>query len=186
MTEADLARARLCDDISRVASGDRGALRAVYDRTSGKLFGICLRVVHNREAAEDVLQEVYLKVWNRAAHFDRDRASPITWLCAIARNSAIDWRRSNDRRHEEPEDIIQSAAADVAAFHVVEQDHDERVLVAQCLETLDEHQHRFIRAAFFEGYTYSELADRSKVPLGTMKSWIRRGLERLKRCIDGG
>lgn len=186
MTEADTARARLSDDLSRVAAGDRAALQTVYHSTSSKMFGICLRIVQNREAAEDVLQEVYLKVWHRAGHFDRDRASPITWMCAIARNSAIDWRRSQTRRQEEPEDVIHAPQDGVAAVNVVEQDHDERMLVAQCLETLDEHQHRFIRAAFFEGYTYAELAERSKVPLGTMKSWIRRGLERLKRCIDGG
>ncbi|UZK70657.1 sigma-70 family RNA polymerase sigma factor [Sphingomonas sp. S1-29] len=186
MTDADSARALLCDDIARVAAGDRAALKAVYDRTSAKLFGVCFRIVKDRESAEDVLQEVYLKVWHRAARFDRERASPITWLCAIARNSAIDWRRTSERRLEDPDELIQTAFADVASTDENMVDHEGRMLLAQCLDTLEEHQHHSIRAAFFDGYTYAELAERASVPLGTMKSWVRRGLERLKRCIDHG
>lgn len=88
-------RERLVGTLSRVARGEQEALRELYAATASKLFGVCLRISHDREAAEDILQDVYLKVWNKAGRFDAARASPITWLCAIARNTAIDWRRAN-------------------------------------------------------------------------------------------
>lgn len=182
MSEADLARMRLSDDLGRVGTGDRAALARVYENTSSKLFGIVLRILHDREASEDVLQDVYLKIWNRAQAFDRDRASPITWMATIARNSAIDSRRTRDRRQEEPEELIQTAFADVAAGDMT-RTQDDRLQLNECMDELEEHQRQFIRSAFFDGFTYVELAERATVPLGTMKSWIRRGLERLKRCL---
>jgi len=91
--DADVKRKQLAAALNRVAHGDRPALRLVYDMTSAKLFGACLRILNDRSEAEDVLQEVYLTVWNKAAGFDEARASPITWLVAIARNRAIDRAR---------------------------------------------------------------------------------------------
>ncbi|TKD51251.1 sigma-70 family RNA polymerase sigma factor [Sphingomonas baiyangensis] len=179
MQHADAARHELSDELARVGAGDCAAMKRVYDRTSGKLFGICLRVLHDREAAEDALQEVYLKVWHHARAFDRERASPITWMCAVARNTAIDWRRGSER-----------GAVHAAALHdgtpQVGGDTDADILLRQCMDQLDERQHASIRSAFFDGYTYAELADRAAVPLATMKSWIRRGLERLRKCLDHG
>lgn len=184
MSEADFARARLNDDLTLVAGGDSAALARVYERTSAKLYGIVLRILHDREAAEDVLQEVYLKIWHRAPSFDRNRASPITWMATIARNSAIDNRRATVRRHEEGDDLIQGLAADVPSGDMTT-GPDQRLQLADCMGVLEDHQRQFIRSAFFEGFTYAELADRASVPLGTMKSWVRRGLERLRRCLDG-
>lgn len=184
MSEPAAARTRLSDDLALVGAGDRTALQRVYERTSNKLFGIVVRVVNDREAAEDVLQEVYLKIWQRARSFERDRASPITWMAAIARNSAIDSRRARARRNEESDELIQAPAADVASDDMWN-DHDDRMQLAACMGELEEHQRQFIRSAFFDGFTYAELSERASVPLGTMKSWIRRGLERLRRCLDG-
>jgi len=141
--------------------------------------------LNDRSEAEDVLQEVYLTVWNKAAAFDEARASPITWLVAIARNRAIDRARSRARsRRSEPIE----AAADVAdpgasAFESLAsaQEHERLKL---CLDEIEEHQALAIRAAFMGGFTYEELAERSGVPLGTMKSWIRRGLAKLRECLE--
>lgn len=182
MHEAEVARSRLCDDLALTGRGDRAALARIYDHTSAKLFGIVLRLVGDRGAAEDVLQETYLKIWSRAGSFDRERASPITWMATIARNSAIDRRRAADRRPEEAADLTELAPAAEEPAGI---DPGERIELAECMGTLDEHQRRFIRSAFFDGYSYAELADRASVPLGTMKSWIRRGLDRLRRCLDG-
>lgn len=177
MQTADVARARLNDDLALAATGDRAAFGRIYESTSHKLFGIVLRLVHDREVAEDVLQEVYLKVWDRAASFDAERASPITWMATIARNSAIDNLRRRERRREDGEAAEQPDPA-------VSSDPDLRIGLTRCMNLLEEHQRQFIRSAFFDGYSYSELASHAAVPLGTMKSWIRRGLERLRFCLD--
>ncbi|CAN5220659.1 sigma-70 family RNA polymerase sigma factor [soil metagenome] len=182
----DVQRERLVAALGQVARRDRAALRQVYDMTSAKLFGICLRISADREGAEDILQDVYIKVWNRADRFDAGRASPITWLCAIARNSAIDWTRSARR----PGTVSQDAAADVAdeslaADTLIEQAQGA-ARIHECLDMLEDKQRSAIRAAFFDGLTYADLADRMAVPLGTMKSWIRRGMQQLKGCIGDG
>jgi RNA polymerase sigma-70 factor (ECF subfamily) len=184
--DADTERERLITALARVAGRDRSALRQVYTMTSAKLFGICLRISADRDAAEDILQDVYIKVWNRADRFDAGRASPITWLCAIARNTAIDWRRSTRRTTIAPEeDAAQVSDTAPLADMVIEHDQHSMRLFA-CLDELEERHGMAIRSAFLDGLTYAQLADRMAVPIGTMKSWIRRGLQRLKACIGDG
>ena len=169
--------------IGAVAAGDRAAFRAVYERTSAKLYGICLRLLGSEAEAEDVLQEAYVTVWRNARRFDSAKASAITWLAVIARNKAIDRLR---RRRPVADGL--EAAAEVPddgplATAVIEQKDDARRL-AHCLDQLDERARAMIRAAFLDGASYPELAEREGVPLGTMKSWIRRGLTRLKGCVE--
>jgi RNA polymerase sigma factor (sigma-70 family) len=169
--------------IGAVAAGDRAAFRAVYERTSAKLYGICLRLLGSEVEAEDVLQEAYVTVWRNARRFDSAKASAITWLAVIARNKAIDRLR---RRRPVADGL--EAAAEVPdegplATAVIEQKDDARRL-AHCLDELDERARAMIRAAFLDGASYPELAEREGVPLGTMKSWIRRGLMRLKGCLE--
>ncbi len=181
--QAQLAREQLIAALDRVAAQDRGALRQVYDMTSAKLFGVCLRISADREGAEDILQDVYVKVWNRAGRYDPAMGSPITWLCAIARNSAIDWRR----RHARTDMLPQEAAAQIADPGIGADMAIERAegvaRIHACLDELEERSRTAIRAAFFDGLTYADLAQRMDVPLGTMKSWVRRGMQRLKACI---
>lgn len=184
MIAAELVRARLSAELERVAQGDRAALRAVYDLTSAKLLGICMHFLSDRALAEDVLQEVYLNVWQGAAAFDPQRASPITWLCMIARNRAIDWRRASGRY----EAAVRAAADDMPVEtttgdggSAAEERHQ---LLHRCLATLEAAPRASIRSAFLEGFTYAELATRASVPLGTMKSWVRRGLAQLRKCIE--
>ena len=175
--------------LSDVANGETNALRIVYTMTSAKLFGICLRICGERASAEDVLQTVYIKVWERAGQFDATRASPITWLATIARNGAIDWRRSVAGR------AARDTLPEQAAFAVADDAPraDQSLVAAEagehlhrCLGALEERTRACIRSAFFDGSTYAELAAREGVPLGTMKSWIRRGLMRLKDCLGDG
>jgi RNA polymerase sigma-70 factor (ECF subfamily) len=187
MTEnsnATARRDRLSALLNRVARGDKLALASVYEQTSAKLFGVCLRIARDRDAAEDILQNVYLKVWNRAGRFDRNRASPITWLCAIARNTAIDWVR----KHGAPRLVLSEApdrlVADVAGPLEAMAAEASRAQVFDCLEALPTNEQRAIRLAFYEGSSHSELAEIMQVPLGTTKSWIRRGLNRLRGCLQ--
>jgi RNA polymerase sigma-70 factor (ECF subfamily) len=169
--------------LDAVARGDRIALSALYDRTSAKLFGICLRLLGSESEAEDVLQEAYVSVWRNAARFDPAKASPVTWMAVVARNKAID----RLRRRTLPIEAI-DAAADVAddsptAFDLVQQSQ-ETARLSSCLDELDEKPRAMIRAAFLDGASYPELAEREGVPLGTMKSWVRRGLLSLRGCLE--
>lgn len=186
VTPDTAARERLNDALSRTAQGDRAALRELYALTSAKLFGICIRICDDRGGAEDVLQNVYLKVWRQAGRFDPARASPITWLAAIARNAAIDWQRTKRRGADAGIDAALNVADDRPLADAAIEDVQEQARMSRCLDELEQRIGGAIRSAFFGGYTYSELAVRESVPLGTMKTWIRRGLLQLKACLADG
>jgi RNA polymerase sigma-70 factor (ECF subfamily) len=180
-TSADQLSIRL----QAVGRGDRAALADVYSATSAKLMGVCPRILGERSEAEDVLQETYIAVWRRAGTYDPAKAGAISWLVAVARNKALDRIRAGKvRRASAPLD----AAGEIAdparsALSVVETEDENRALM-NCLEELEGDQRASIRAAFLDGLTYEELARRRDVPLGTMKSWIRRGLMKLRGCLE--
>lgn len=171
-----------------VANGSRSAFEALYRATSSRLFGICLRLVPDRAEAEDVLQEVYTSVWNKAAQFDVARASAFTWLGMIARHKAIDRLRALPASHGQAQIEFTEFAekipdpTDSPLQHAEAMTQRERL--EGCLEQLDERRRTLIRTAFFEGATYEELAARSGSPLGSVKSWIRRGLMQLRTCLE--
>jgi RNA polymerase sigma-70 factor (ECF subfamily) len=170
--------------LPRIAEGDRAALRALYAATSAKLFAVCLRILSDREECEDVLQDVYVTIWRRADRYDPARASVTTWLCTIARNRAIDRLRARGPLAQGPpaEELeIADEAPGPEALLAATQDAGR---LAGCLGELDARTQAVIRTAFFEGVTYEALARRLDAPLGTVKSWIRRGLARLKGCLE--
>lgn len=184
---ANSSRARLNQALAQVAQADRDALRDVYEMTSAKLFGICLRICRDREVAADIVQETYLKVWQRAGRFDPERASPITWLCTIARNGAIDWCRANHMAFvgNDVDELAGIADGGPSAIETIET-AQRASRIHHCLDELGGNPAEVIRSAFFQGFTYNQLSERMNVPLGTMKSWIRRGLAQLKECIGDG
>lgn len=184
-TDRNRERSLLVQALVQVAQGDREALREVYARTSAKLFGVCLRILGDRSEAEDALQEIYLVVWRRAGTFDPGRTSPITWLAVLARNRAIDMLRASGRpRATEPiERALEVPDSEPDALSLLETDQESGRLMG-CVGELEKRQAEAIRAAFFAGLSYPELASRSAVPLGTMKSMIRRGLLRLRECLE--
>lgn len=181
--DADQQRAELVAALARVAGGDKSALEDVYRRTSAKLFGVVLRILHDRGEAEDVLQDVYLTVWKKAAMFDASRASPVSWLAALARNRAIDRLRASGRRTFVSDDALATAVDDAPlASETLEADEAAGQLHA-CLDELKTEHAALIRQAFFGGLTYAALAERAGTPLGTIKSWIRRSLIKLRACM---
>lgn len=181
--DADLSRQALTANLARVASGDRSALQAVYDATSAKLFGVCLRILNDRSEAEDVLQEVYITVWSKADRFDASRASPITWLAALARNRAIDRQRQVGRRSFQTIDEAKAVADDSESSLDSLVRGDESRRLQGCMSELDKSHEQALRSAFFDGRTYEDVAALHGVPTGTMKSWIRRALMKLKACL---
>jgi RNA polymerase sigma-70 factor (ECF subfamily) len=182
-----LAVATTPEDLSnlmtRIGGGDRSALRQLYDATSAKLFGVCLRILSDREESEDVLQEVYVTVWRRADRFDPSRASVMTWVSTIARNRSIDRLRARGpMAYAEPVEEMEIADKAPGAEALLEAAGEDARLHA-CLSELDDRTENVIRTAFFEGVTYEALARRMDTPLGTVKSWVRRGLAKLKGCL---
>ena len=176
---------RLRDLLVAVGGGDAGAFERLYESTSAKLFGICLRVLQQRSDAEDVLQDVYVTIWRKAAQYDSARASAVTWLAMLARNKAIDRLRAGGvERQSSPIELADDIRdPDASVLAKAESSEEQRRLDA-CLGELEAPRRQLIRIAFFEGATYEELAARSGSPLGTVKSWIRRSLLRLKACLE--
>ena len=171
--------------LAAVGSGDPNALQTVYRLTATKLFAVCLRILGDRSEAEDVLQEVYMTVWRKAAAFDPALSSPMTWLIAIARNRAIDHLRARGQnRRMDPLQAAAELADDKPTADAALQGAQEQAKLQRCLDGLAGHERVALRGAFFDGNTYEELAERMKVPLGTMKSWIRRAMIKLKVCLE--
>ena len=182
--DASERRARLVGLMGAVAHGDREALREVYALTNAKLYGIVRRVIPDEAEAEEVLQETYITVWRRADRFDAGRASPITWLATIARNKAIDRvRAGRSARRNDPLDGVPELVDQGAAPGDALDEEERRARLHACLEGLDPDNAGVIREAFFGDHTYLQLAERDGVPLGTMKSRIRRSLLRLRDCL---
>lgn len=184
------ARDRIEGLIARTALGDRASFSALYDATSAKLFGIALRVLNDRAAAEDALQEIYVKVWHNAARYQANGLSPITWLATIARNHAVDRlrkARSADRtgltRGPDGMDLAELVADPAPGPEDLLLAASERARLADCFKTLEPDRAEAVRRAYLDGDTYADLADRYGVPLNTMRSWLRRSLIRLKDCL---
>lgn len=178
-------RERLRHWLLATAAGDREAFEQLYHRTAAKLFGVCLRILHERGVAEEVLQDVYLTIWRKASQYDAERSSPITWLAMIARNRSIDHVRSGQLgRASVAIDFATELADDGPDAMTLAEGASDRLRLHNCLKELSPEQRCAIRVAFFEGATYEELARRSATPLGTLKSWIRRGLLKLRDCMQ--
>jgi RNA polymerase sigma-70 factor, ECF subfamily len=185
MTDADQDREQLRTLLIACGKGDRPAFEALYGRTSAKLFGVCLRILGQPSEAEEALQDAYLAIWRKADQFDASRASPITWLAMIARNKAIDRLRA-DRvgRAGVPIDLAAELVDDNPTVAARAEALAQARQLRSCIDELSGEQRNVIRIAFFEGCTYEEIAARSETPLGTIKSWIRRGLVKLKACLE--
>ena len=175
--------ADIADLIARCALRDRAAFRDLYGRTSAKLFGVTLRILRDRSEAEEALQEVYVKIWQRADRYVPGGYSPISWLVAVARNHSLDVLRA---RKPQSDDI--DMALDVAdAGPDPEQaaaNRGERARIDDCLGRLDADKADAVRGAYLDGFSYEELATRHEVPLNTMRTWLRRSLMKLRECLS--
>ena len=168
--------------ISRCALRDRAAFRDLYTRTSAKLFGVCLRILRDRAEAEEALQEVYIKVWQRADRYVQSHYSPISWLVAVARNHCLDMRRARRPAAEEI-DLAMDVADAAPGPEQQAVASGERARIDACLDALDADKADAVRGAYLDGFSYEELSARHGVPLNTMRTWLRRSLIRLRDCL---
>ena len=183
--DADERRRHVATLLERCAKRDERALEELYRLTSARLFGVALRLLRQEPLAEEVLQEAFLKIWRNAARYSSELGAPLTWLTSIVRNEALDTLRRRRVRedHETPEparfaDLIPDPAA------AVELGLDDARLLLDCLERLEPLARDCIVRAYCEGYSHDELSAAHDRPLGTVKSWIRRGLVSLRSCLD--
>ena len=176
--------ATLEDLLAATSRGDREAFKLLYERSSAKLFGVVLRILRNRQKAEDVLQDAYLKIWQKAKTYDPAQGKPITWMSTIARNRAIDIIRST-----KPESTLDEPGDEEAVFQLGGQADSEADLsdiesLRFCLGEMKEDDRNYVLLAYYEGYSREELAERFESPVGTIKTRLRRGLQALRACLE--
>ena len=171
------------DLLRAVARGDESALAAIYDRYRLILFGLILRILNDRQDAEDVLQEVFLQVWRRAGDFDEARGRAFTWLVTIARSRALDRLRAAGSRARRAEEAAQEPADEVGDAALDALNAEKRAMVRNALAELTDEQKKVLLLAYFEGLTQTEIAERLGDPLGTVKTRMRSGLIRLRELL---
>ena len=174
--------------LDRVGQREEAALRLLYDRTSSKLFGLALRVVRQREWAEDVLQEAFLTIWRAAGDYRSSLSPPMAWLGLIVRSRALDLlrRRTADRAQltQEFDEVMADTFESNTPDPMDMADASEQAwALHQCLSQLDHQQREVVSLAYMRDLSHSELAEQLKLPLGTVKTWIRRGVEKLRACM---
>jgi RNA polymerase sigma-70 factor, ECF subfamily len=177
-----VSRQELAAALQRTARGDKAAFRLVYEATSLKLYGIVVRILGRRDLADEVLQEVYVRVWQRAGEFDSASGSPITWLATIARNLALDQaRRKSPRSIEEFPEVLELPSDDNPAA-TYERSEDLRRLQT-CIEGLEPDRKELVLLVYYYGLTREEISGRIGRPVATVKTWLRRSLAQLRDCL---
>ena len=173
----------VADLIGRIAGGDRAAFRDLYPAAGAKLFGVLCRILNDRSEAEDALQEVMTRIWLNAHRFDAARARGMTWAIAIARNHAIDRLRARPPAQDGDDALMLIADRSPGAEAAVLAGSEAR-RIADCFGTLEPARAEAVRGAYLQGLSYEDLSKRHNVPLNTMRSWLRRGLMKLKECLE--
>jgi RNA polymerase sigma factor (sigma-70 family) len=174
--------------IDRVALADEKALRELYELTSPKLYGVAVRVVTNREWAEDVLQEAFINIWKIAGDYQATLSPPMAWMALVVRSRGLDFlrRRAVSRAGvmQELDDVIlDTVAGDAPNPMDVAQASEQAIALHNCLSLLENKQREVVSLAYMRDMSHGELAVQLKLPLGTVKTWIRRGLEQLRGCM---
>ena len=183
LTNEDLATL-----LPRVALGDRAAFEQVYRATCAHLLGVAFRILNNRERAEEVLQEAFMNVWHSAGGFNASVAGPMTWLINIVRNKAIDALRSGKTERTSTfaldDEALAMAADEAQQPQALLERGLERLRITECMGGLGASQRQALALAYYRGMVHTEIAETLGAPLGTVKAWVRRGLDRLKACLD--
>jgi len=167
----------------RCAQGDHFALRAIYERERRWLMATVLRLVRRRELAEEILHDAFLQIWTKAGTYNPRLGSARGWIYTVVRHRALNALRSAKNSPEREDERYDELIAAHADWHAEDPSAEQRAL-AQCLERLEEQRRQSVLLAFVDGYSHEQVAAQLGAPLGTVKSWIRRGLIALKECLS--
>ena len=180
-----MAHDPLAELLAACSRRDQAALARLYELTSAKLFGVALRILRREDWAEDVLQECYLRFWNHAHEYRAGLSAPMTWMTSIVRNRCLDWLRRPSQEVADADGAIAEATPSDSPGPLAELERaGDAAAIARCLQALDAKQRQAIALAFYDGLSHSELARHMRELLGTVKTWVRRGLLRLKSCLE--
>ncbi|OGB21545.1 MAG: hypothetical protein A3I66_00230 [Burkholderiales bacterium RIFCSPLOWO2_02_FULL_57_36] len=190
MTKQSENNEQLTHLLARVGQGDHAAFEQIYKLTSSHLFGVALRLLKHRGHAEDVLQESYVNIWNHADSYAAGLATPMTWLISVVRNNSLDRLRSNKTADKSRMTMLEEgdshhgvdAGADPAALFLRA---SEGLRMRDCMTQLEAAQRQSLALTYYNGLSHAELAVHLRAPLGTVKAWVRRGLEKLRKCMTG-
>lgn len=179
--------ANTAEDLSRllgeIAQGDRQSFAVFYSATGSKVFGVCLSLLKRRDLAEEIVQEVYVKIWAKAADFDSGRASPITWIATIARNRCLDeLRKKSTVSLDELQETQEFAAEEINPLAGIEHGQNLAALMS-CLNSLEEEKRQMILLAYYRGFSREALSQKFAKPVATIKTWLHRGLAQLRTCL---
>lgn len=182
---AELKMDRMRQLIQACAAGDQDAFKQLYESSSAQLLGVLIRMLPSKAIAEEVLQETYIKIWDNLDSYNAELGNPTTWMISIGRNCAIDTiRKRNIREHNEIDNDYSDDIDTGALLGQTEQSIEDIQILSLCLERLEAEPRDCIIKAYCAGYSHEELSQTLQTPLGTIKSWIRRGLMALRGCID--
>ncbi len=182
---ADDAKNLYIDLLGRTALQDRRAFEKLYQITSPKLFGLLVRILKREDLAQECLQDAYVLIWNRAGDYRADKAAPMTWMSSIARYRALDLLRK--RKHEvslDSDDLSEVPDQDYELIDHQLMESENAQCLAKCMKILDIKQRSCLYMAYFEGCTHPEIASRVDAPVGSVKTWIHRGMRSLKECLS--
>lgn len=172
--------------MARCALRDRRAFAVLYGASSARLYAVVLRIVRRHDWAEDILQDSFVSIWNHIEDYSSQKSAPMTWMTAIVRNRALDWLRRPDleRGSDDYDVLVQNLSDDASGPAERLQAGRAARALADCMEVLSADQRQSLALAYVHGLSHAELAQHLREPLGTVKTWVRRGLERLRGCLE--
>ncbi|KMQ73051.1 sigma-70 family RNA polymerase sigma factor [Marinobacter subterrani] len=184
MTSSDVNQDQLMRLLVSVARQDRQAFQELYGQIAARMFGLCLKLAGQRELAEEALQEAFIQIWHNAGEYHRDRGTPLGWMMTIARYRTLDLMRARKARQTAGDDCLEHLEDQRAGPLDQSLRHAGSAQLTGCLEELSDAQRDSILLSYYRGFTHDELAEALSSPIGTVKSWVRRGLMALKRCLE--
>ncbi|TVP52663.1 MAG: sigma-70 family RNA polymerase sigma factor [Halomonadaceae bacterium] len=180
----EIRQSELISLLGAVAQQDRQAFHRLYQQVAGRMFGLCRKLTGQQELAEEALQDAFIRIWHHAGEYHSERGAPLSWMMTIARNRTLDLMRSRKVHQGASNEVIDIMEDERAGPLDATLHQDGSAALAMCLDELSQNQRDSVLLSYYRGFTHEELAEFLGTPIGTIKSWIRRGLIAVRRCLE--